>query len=103
MIRHFRRFPAPVLLLVAGGLALGTSSSATTVAYYRFEEGAANTSAAGSNSVQDASGNGLHETPVGGPTYRADVAIGTLPPAAINMLALEFNGSQRVFIPDDTR
>ena len=47
----------------------GTTSSANTVAYYRFEEGANGRVASGTNSMLDSSGNSLSGTPFGNVHY----------------------------------
>jgi hypothetical protein len=62
-----RRF---LLFLVLAANALATQVRADTVAHWRFEEGSANTVAAGNNSILDSSGNNLHGTPRGTPVYR---------------------------------
>ena len=73
------------------------------VAYWRFENGTANTAAAGNGTILDYSGNDLNGTPIGGPLYRANVAVNTIPQTAqSNTLSMDFNGTnQRVFIPDN--
>jgi hypothetical protein len=78
---------------------MSDAAQAATVGYWRFEEGAADSAAAGSNTVLDSSGNGLHGTPVYGPVYRADVPSSSLPS---NTRSMEFAGTigQRVGVPD---
>lgn len=63
-----------------------SSVNAVVVAYWRFEEGIADTQATGDNSVIDSSGNGHHGDPIDdgfdlfdGPTYRANVPVSTIP------------------------
>ncbi len=96
----------PSLRLLAASILLAALVSsvcwADVVAYWRFEEGAANVAASGANSALDSSGNGLNGTPINGPVYRSNVPpFGNVHP---NVLSMEFNGSnQRVFVPDDPR
>ena len=75
---------------------------AATVAYYRFENGTANTAASGTNSILDSSGNGLNGTPVNGPVYTSNVPVNPVPQTgATNNLSMQFNGiDQRISIPD---
>jgi len=47
------------------------------VAHWRFEEGTAGQAASGAGSILDSSGNGLHMTPRGNPTYTTDSAPGS--------------------------
>ena len=88
---------ARVLLLgfVAAFLVAGNASvQATTIAHWRFEEGTANTTATGVDSILDSSGKGHHGTPNNGPIYRTT----TFPGSTIG---LEFDGvDDYVFIPD---
>lgn len=90
------RTSALIFVVVLG---LASSARANTIAYWRFDEGVANTTATGINTVLDSSGNGLHGTPVNGPVYRSD-----LPPGAplSDKLSLGFNGAtaQRVGVSD---
>ncbi len=74
-------------------------AGAATVGWWRFEEGAANAAATGSNTVLDSSPGNLHGTPVAGPVYRTDVPVSGLPS---NARSMEFDGisGQRVGIPD---
>ena len=76
-----------------------------TVAYWRFEEGSADSPASGYFSALDSSGNGLNGTPINGPLYRSDVPAATVPSnGAPDMLALQFNGTnQRVTVPDNPK
>ncbi len=77
-----------------------------TIAYWRFEEGAANQTATGAGTILDSSGNNLNGTPINGPVYSANVAASPVPQTgASNNLSLDFSSaaSQRVFIPDDPR
>jgi len=72
-------------------------ASASTVAYYRFEEGNAGATAAGSGSIVDSSSNGLNGTPSGGPEYSSNRPSTPF----VNGLAMDFGGvSQMVGIPD---
>ena len=75
---------------------MGSSwAQAATIAYWRFEEGTANTTATGVGSILDSSGNGHHGTPNNGPIYRSTTFPGST-------LGLEFDGvDDFVFIPDD--
>jgi hypothetical protein len=69
-----------------------------TIAYWRFEGGVANTAA---GTIADSSGNGLSGQAVGGPLYSSAVANNPVPQTGqANNLSLNFNGTQRVFIPD---
>src|SRR5262245_38226370 len=74
-----------------------------TVAYWRFEEGIADTPASGSGSILDSSGHNLNGTPQTGPTYRASVGADPVPTTgASNHLSLDFNNlEQLVFVPDN--
>jgi hypothetical protein len=76
---------------------------AQTVAYWRFEEGTADTVASGLGSVLDSSGHNLNGTPQSGPAYRASVGADPVPAtAASNHLSLDFNDPSRfVFVPDN--
>ncbi|MCP4070123.1 MAG: LamG domain-containing protein [Hyphomicrobiales bacterium] len=69
------------------------SAQATTVGYWTFEEGIANTSPTIAGSIIDQTANNNDGTPVGNPTYRADVPVSTIPAtAASNSLSMEFDG-----------
>jgi hypothetical protein len=78
------------------------SLSASTVAYYRFEEGTNGYTPSGVGTILDSSGNGLNGTPFGGLIYSSNVPINPIPlTGATNLLSLNFDGfSGRVFIPD---
>jgi len=68
-------------------------AAATTMAYYRFEEGIADSPASGTGSVIDSSTYGNHGTPYGGPIYRSDVPVDPVPRTGeSNNLSLEFDG-----------
>jgi MSHA biogenesis protein MshQ len=89
---------ALLALLAQVGPALGT-----TVAYYRFEEGTAGATAAGTGTILDSSGNGLNGTPVNGPVYSSNVPANPVPlTGATNTLSMAFNPvtGSRIFIPD---
>jgi hypothetical protein len=77
---------------------------AQTVAYWRFENGTANATASGTNSILDSSGNNLHGTPLNGPVYRSTVPVNPIPlTGAANTRSLDFDGvNARVAIPDYT-
>ena len=96
-----RKVSAMLLGIVAGLLAvsLHNGAGAATIGHWRFEEGAADSAASGSNTVVDSSGNGLHGTPVYGPVYRTDVPGSGL---YSNTRSMEFDGisAQRVTVPD---
>ena len=93
------------LVCAIGCLSAVTTTRAATVAYWRFEEGKADSPAGGYFSVLDSSGNGLDGTAINGPVYRADVANHVVPYTADpNTLSLQFNGtSQRIMIPDNSK
>lgn len=65
-------------------------SSAAIVLQFDFSEGADGQIATGNNSILDSSGNGLHGTPVNGPTYRK----------MNDSMALQFDGTNRIFVAD---
>jgi concanavalin A-like lectin/glucanase superfamily protein len=94
-----RKMIASVAVLGLIPCALYADVVGPTIGYWRFEEGAANTTASGDNSVLDSSGNGMHGTPVLGPVYRSDVP----PSFPGNSLSMEFDGStgHRVVVPDN--
>lgn len=102
----FGVFRTPVVkllkpLLAASILACGALPvSADTVAWWRFEEGVADSRAAGTGSIFDLGGSYLNGTPFENPIYRTS-------PVTDSWLGLEFTGgstgSQRVFIPDSPR
>ncbi len=70
--------------------------AANTVAHWKFEEGTADTAAAGNGTIVDSSGNAFNGTPFDGPVYR-HVANRN------SQLGLEFGNTlpQRVFIPNN--
>ena len=82
-------------------LLLGTGQvRASTIAYWRFEEGAADVAA--TNPIIDSSGNSLSGNPVGGPVFRTSVGVNPVPHLGLaNTRSLDFNGStQRISLPD---
>jgi MSHA biogenesis protein MshQ len=92
-------------LWAALALALSFHASfATTVGYWRFEEGSAGSAATGTGTILDSSGNGFNGTPMNGPTYSSSVAANPIPQTgAANKLSLNFNGSsQFIYVPDET-
>ncbi len=107
---HGANIPVRVAGLTLNGLQaddytipeIGAPDPAAEVAYWRFEEGAANAAASGVNSILDSSGHDLNGTAINGPTYQANVGDNPVPQTgAANNLALNFNGSsQFVTIPD---
>ncbi len=73
------------------------SAQAATVAYYRFEEGPADTAATAANSILDTAGS-VHGTPGGSPVYRTSVATGVIPQTGqANNFCLQFSGGQSIF------
>lgn len=90
-------------LTLFAGLTIVSAAQAGVVAYWRFENGTADTAAVGSGTILDYSGSGLNGTPIGGPLYRANVAINPIPQTGqSNTLSMDFNGTnQRVSIPDN--
>src|SRR5215471_15517072 len=84
-------------LTLAVGLACGTAG-ATTIGYWRFEEGTPPNPATAPGSVLDSSGHGLNATPSGGPLYSS-----VLPPWAGGVgstRSMQFDGSsQRLYVP----
>src|SRR6266566_1442147 len=89
-------------LLVVAGLTVGQVALAGTVAYYRFGDGTNGSTATGSNTILDSSGNGLKGTPFGSVVYTSNVPVSAVPQTgATNSLSLSFDGSTgRIFIPD---
>jgi hypothetical protein len=77
--------------------ALFADTVGTTIGYWRFEEGIADTTATGT--VLDSSGNGLHGIPMLGPVYRSEVP----PSFPGSTLSMEFDGTtgHRVVVPDN--
>jgi hypothetical protein len=90
-----------LLMLVAfGQCAAPAGAVGTTAGYWRFEEGTADAIAIGDSSVLDSSGNGMHGSPVLGPTYR-----GAVPPSSlVNSRSLEFDGitGSRIVVADNS-
>jgi hypothetical protein len=78
--------------------------AAGTIAYWRFEEGLAGTSATGNGTILDSSGHGLNGTPINGPVYSSSVPVSPIPNnGQPNNLALSFNSvNQRIAIPDNS-
>lgn len=74
-----------------------TPSGAAELAYYRFEEGTADTAATAAYSILDSAGS-IDGTPVGSPMYRSSVPVATIPQTAqSNNLCLQFSGGQSIF------
>jgi hypothetical protein len=92
----------PRLLVTCIVAALSCSAKASTVGYWRFEEGIPNTPARGTGTIIDSSGNGNNGTPFYGPVYSSNVPVSTIPQTGEqDSLSMLFNGTdQRVFIPD---
>jgi len=89
------RFNLARMALVAAWICGTTAVEAATVAYYKFENGTADTAAIGRGTILDSSGNGLDGTPHRKPRYMAVSNPGST-------LALHFNGTfARVHVPDD--
>ncbi len=102
--RHVTRRLLAVVLLVSVVVAAAPKTvMAATIAYWRFEEGPANSAATGS--ILDSSGNGLNGTPIGGPVYSTNVPVSRVPQTdAADHYSLSFNGSsQRIFIADNPK
>jgi hypothetical protein len=95
MQRFFYRFCGACLLLSGFGVA-----HASTVAYWRFEEGAPDTAA--SATILDSSGNSLSGLPVNSPVYRSNVPVNPVPrTGSSNTRSLDFGGTnQMVAVPD---
>ena len=87
-----------LLTLLASG-----PTRAETVAYWRFENGAAGATASGAGSILDSSGHGLNGTPVGSTVYGTDVPVNPVPATgAANTRSLDFAASgARVAVADD--
>jgi hypothetical protein len=80
------------------GMGIASTAGAATVAYYRFEEGAADTlGGSGSPTYLDSSGNGFHMQAFSGdtaPTYRPDVPGSPVPQTgASNSLSADFTAA----------
>jgi len=82
---------------------IGECARADTVAYYRFNEGAAGTAAsAATGAILDSSSNGYNGTAINGPVYSSSVPANPIPlTGQSNPTSLSFDGtSQRIFIPN---
>ena len=92
----------PFVGFIASFLVFLSGARAATVAYWRFEEGVADTAASGDGSILDSSGNGNNGNPVNGPVYSSNVPASTIPQTgAADSLSMSFNGiDQSIFIPD---
>ena len=90
------------MLALLPGIAPGITR-AETIAYWRFENGAANTVVTGAGSILDLSGHGLNGTPVGNIVYRTDVPVNPVPATgAANTRSLDIAGtSSCVEVADD--
>jgi hypothetical protein len=83
-----------VALSIVWGFSCSSLVHATTIGFWRFEEGVPNSIASPGNPITDSSGNGAIGTPIGGPIYRAV----TNPNSTI---ALDFDGiDDQIMIPD---
>ena len=104
MLRPHLRLPLVLsaMLAMLPGIAPGITR-AETIAYWRFENGAANTVATGAGSILDLSGHGLNGTPVGNTVYRTDVPVNPVPATgAANTRSLDFDVSgSRVAVADN--
>jgi hypothetical protein len=86
--------PALALLLAGALLLLSAPADATTVGYWRFEEGTADNVAAGAASILDETANNNDGSPVGNPVYRSEIPENPLSgTGAANALSLELDGS----------
>lgn len=77
----------------------------STIAHWRFEEGAADAAASSAaGAILDSSGNGHHATAVAGPLYRDFAPIDPLPQTGVaDKRSLDFNGtSQRITVADSS-
>ena len=83
----------PVLLALAAATWLTPPASASTIAYYRFENGSPGTTG---GVVVDSSGNGLDGT-ANGPVYRTDVPVETVR-GQPNEQSMEFNGLPKNYV-----
>jgi len=92
-------------VVLAGSIFLVVSPmEAATVAYYRFENGTANTAASGAGSILDSSINGFNGTPFDAPVYGSNIPVNpVLLTGSSNSLSMNFNGTawQRVNVPDN--
>lgn len=76
------------------GLTMSRVANATTVSYWRFEEGVADAQAVGAGSVLDETLNNNDGTPVGNPFYRSDVPADPVPLNGLsNKLSLDLDGA----------
>ena len=75
------------------------------IAYYRFEEGAANSTASGLNTITDSSGNRLNGTALNAPVYGLDVPSSNIQLLNVsNRLSMHFNGTnQQITISDNSK
>ena len=98
-----RKTPSTLALALFVWFTMFSTADAAVVAYWRFENGTADTPASGTGTILDSSGNGLNGTPVNGPVYRTNVPVNPIPQTGQpNLLSMDFNGiNQRVFIPDN--
>jgi hypothetical protein len=88
MRRHLLGLLAALLLTAPAPV------GATTVAYWRFEEGTADTQASGAGSILDETANNNDGTPNGNPFYRSDVPANPVPlTGAANALSLQLDGN----------
>ncbi len=76
-------------VLFIGVVGLVSSTHASVIAHWRFEEGTANSIAAGPDVLLDSSGNSLDMTPLGGPIYRSV-------PNPGSALGLDFDGANDI-------
>ena len=82
-----------------------TTASFSTVLHYRFEEGSNSSTAGGTGSIIDLSGNNINGTPVNYPLYTSDTPLQYLPIVnSQNNLAMRFNGlNQRISVSDSPK
>ncbi len=82
-----------VWLLAGAVLSSALPAVASTVAYWRFEEGTVDTLASGADSIPDETANDNDGTPVGDPFYRSDVPVNPVTlTQAPNGLSLQLDG-----------
>lgn len=83
-----------LFILVIVMFAATSQLAASTLGYWRFEEGIAGNMAFGGGSIIDSSSFGNNGTSAGGPTYRNNIPADPIPKTgASNALSLEFDGS----------